>query len=156
MKENTFLKIVVVALLGINIAVISFLLIGRKHHHKQRGPAAHIIEKLQLNKPQQEQYQLLIKDHRKNIDKYDSINITLKADLYRLSLNANPDSAGIEAILKAIGQNQISIERTHAQHLESIKKICSSDQKKNFDMLIEEFPKLFSRRPPHHENKHPH
>lgn len=156
MKEHNFLKIVIVILLGINIAVISFLLLSRKNHHRHRGPAGYIIEQLHLTKEQQAQYQLLISKHRADIAQYDRANIFLKTELYAMSLGSHPDSIGMAKILGQIGQNQIAIEEIHLVHLSGIQKICGPEQKKNFDLLIKEFPELFSRKNPLAGHKHPH
>jgi hypothetical protein len=156
MKEHTFLKIVVIILLCINIGVINIMLIGRKKHHRHRGPAKQIIEQLELNKEQQEEYQQLILGHRADIEQYDLANINLKTDLYAMGLGDTVDSIRINEILFKIGQNQIAIEKIHLAHLADIKKLCTPVQKKNFDLLIKKFPEMFGRKISHPDHKPPH
>lgn len=156
MEKQKFITISVIALLLLNIGTLGFLFVsGPKQGHRppphgRPEPREIIIEKLHFDEQQIEAYELLIREHRKQIDAVDEKIRDTKNSLYAL-LNSN-DSSSKDSLIIALGNYQKEIETTHFNHFAGIKKLCKPNQKSDFEELSEELSRLFSKPPrPRHE-----
>ncbi len=156
MEKQKLITISVIALLLLNIGTLGFLFVsGPKQGHRppphgRPEPREIIIEKLHFDEQQIEAYELLIREHRKQIDAVDEKIRDTKNSLYAL-LNSN-DSSSKDSLIIALGNYQKEIETTHFNHFADIKKLCKPDQMDDFEELTKELSRLFSKPPrPEHE-----
>lgn len=151
MKKTTLLTIGLSVLIILNIALLFTVYGGHRHEHagmgmRGREPKDVIIDKLQFNQDQVQQYEALIKEHRKSINRLDSEIRENKHKLYNL-LGTDYKASEKDTIIAGINFCQKQIEETHFSHFESIKKLCTPQQKKLFDSLVPELPELFGPGP---------
>jgi protein CpxP len=145
----------VIALLFLNVSTLGFLIFSKSHVNNARNhtrPATIIIEKLHFDQNQQVEYQKLIQWHRSQINDFDQQIRNSKNELYLQLLQSEPNVKTKDSLIAVIANCQQQIENTHFKHFEDIKKLCNTDQLKDFDALTCELSKLFSGKPkPRHD-----
>lgn len=117
------------------------------HGPNPERPKKIIIEKLHFDEHQINAYEVLIKEHRRQINEQDYQIMKLKNELYsHLSMDEN--AALTDSITHKVADIQQEIERIHYAHFMAIKKLCKPEQKRDFDALSAELAKIFSHKPP--------
>jgi len=153
MTKTRILAILVVVVVLLNAATLTFILIGKSHGPKHHGPMENgprniIIEKLNFDDEQTALYDGLIKKHYSAIVEKDSLMLVARNALY--SQLITQDSTEVEMQLNAIGQLQKEVETVHFLHFQELKALCSEEQLPAFKKLTEELSVFFgSARPPH-------
>lgn len=139
--------ILIIIILLISNAISAFLLFSnpRNGMHKNEGPREYIIEKLDLNSDQVQQYDSLIEWHRSSVRNAEEHLFSLKSLLYS-SIDKNNDS--VDSIINAINSIHNDIEKIHVQHFRDIEKICTAEQKDKFKSLSLELSSLFKPKRP--------
>lgn len=157
MEKQKLVTFSILTLLVINLGTLGFLLFSgpKKGHFPPDGgrpkPKEIIIEQLHLDAQQQADYEVLIRQHRKQIGATeDKIRIT-KNELYSLLNSTTVDATKKDSLVNALGQYQKEIELIHFNHFNDIKKLCKPEQLEDFDGLTEELSRLFSKP---HPRKH--
>jgi hypothetical protein len=137
-KKNNILKIGLIALIGLNIFLLSNKYFNGNHPPNHERTDKFVIKELKLNDDQIKQYRILVNQHQDSIQKlinegkklrnnyfsllkYDSINVILKNDY-----------------LFKIKSNQQQIEEITFNHFYELKRILNREQKIKFDDIIEE------------------
>lgn len=142
MNKTKFLTIAVILLLGINLTTL-FLIFSRPPRPEQyRDPKNIIVEKLEFNNEQIKQYDVLIEEHKKNINLADIKLKSLKNELYKTL--ATDKFSLKDSLINQISIVQREIENIHYEHFEAIKKICKSEQIEYFNDLTTELSRIFS------------
>ena len=153
MNKTRILSILVIALIVLNIVLISVFVIKKPHHpphhRKHEGPKNVIIKKLHFDDTQISAYEALIKAHRTKIHSKDLELRKAKKELYFL-LNKN-DSNKIDSLISNINNVQKEIEVLHFNHFLDIKKLCKENQLNHYNELTHELARLFA--PPHMQKK---
>jgi hypothetical protein len=145
-KLRLITYIAIFLLIG-NLLLIGFLFFNKPKPPMHEGPKAIIIERLHFEAGQIEAYEALIKVHRKQIGEKESEILALKTSLY--GTIAEPYRlAEKEYIEKTLAELQIEIEEIHYQHFLDIKKLCRNNQRDDFNALMKDVAKLFSRPKP--------
>lgn len=155
MKKTTLLSIALVILVVLNLGLMGTIFFGPKHgpHGRHDGkmrperemgrrPREIIIQNLGFNNTQVQQYDALIKTHREKIDTLDKGIRDTKQKLYAL-LQSDFKPANRDSLIAQINVYQKQIEETHFNHFQDIKNICTPQQKKSFEVMAPEFPRLF-------------
>lgn len=145
MNKIKLLTIAVIGLLILNFLVLGFLFFNKPPHppRMDEGPKNIIIQKLNFNEKQIEDYKKLIEQHQATLrDIKNEIGET-KQLLYQ-QLNTN-DTLKTNQLENKLGQLQVKIEETHFQHFLHIKKLCRPNQLKNYTELTEELAQLFNQ-----------
>ena len=156
MKKTTLLTGALIVLVILNLTLIGSIFFGHHPHEGMGGPDGPgrgrpreiIIEALQFTQEQIKQYDILIKQHRSEVDALDKAIRENKQKLYTL-LQQNYTVKEKEGLISEINKLQRQIEETHFTHFEAIKKLCNNQQKAEFENMAPEFPKMFAPRPPH-------
>lgn len=155
MDKFKLLSISVVLLLLINLGML-FYIIRTPHNnqHERRhheSPKNIIIQKLQFDEAQQQEYEKQIHWHRKTI-------LNLEHQIHqtknRLYLNLTSTQSNIkqkDSLIHQLGNLQMRVETTHFKHFQDIKSICKPNQLERFNALTKELASLFAG--PKH--KHP-
>lgn len=151
MSKLKFLTLLSVLLAIINIALISFFLFRPHHRGHQNEPKKYIIEQLNLDKEQVVQYDVLITAHQKERKTLNKKVMELRNQLYSAALKEADPSKKNEILtqLKSVHQD---LELLHLGHFEELKKICRTEQGKQFDALVDELTRLFVAK--HQKKKH--
>ncbi|MEO9475895.1 MAG: hypothetical protein ABJG41_10180 [Cyclobacteriaceae bacterium] len=149
-RKLKLLTIGVLALIAINLALISFIILGPKlaaAKYKRQGDAKNIenkdkgarflIRELDLSKEQQQAFRALFKDHRKLRDSIDIAIKKNKALLIQSSIDAEANSMNQDSLIDVIGQFHKMQERAMVDHFSKMKAICTEDQVERLSRVIE-------------------
>ncbi|NQX85723.1 MAG: hypothetical protein HRT67_07430 [Flavobacteriaceae bacterium] len=144
MNRKYFYLLIIGLLLMSNFLTL-FFVITKKHKRSDDVPKSIIIEKLNLDKQQIVDYELLIDQHKKDIKTKDNSIIQLKKELYSL-LHNDSNKIHVDSLTSKIGSIQKQIETIHFNHFKDIKSICNSLQIKKFNELVDELERIFSNK----------
>lgn len=135
------LKIAVISLILINLATFSFFFFMAPPPPKQ-APKQIIIEKLNLDAQQIEDYEFLIARHQTAIKPAEERICAARNELYVL-LKAETSPVEIENATQQITTIQYEIETIHFNHFLALKNSCKTNQLENFYDLTSELESLF-------------
>lgn len=109
----------------------------------------HIIQQLELDEKQIQQYEQLIQRHRAAIHPLEHEITRTKKRLIQTLIVEQSESFTDSLTLK-IGQLQHEIERAHLLHFQQIHKLCKPNQQVKFQQLVTELDAIFGpEKPPH-------
>lgn len=151
MKKNKLLILSVIVLITINLVLVAFILFRAPHHPKHGGPRNIIIERLQFDNNQIDQYDVFIKKHRSDITSIEEQILTNKNQLYSLLQEEKVDTLKRDSLIALISELHIQIENVNFNHFGEIKSLCTPEQLNDFNLLVNEIAQLFS---PHAKPKH--
>ena len=155
MSKIKLLYGIIALLLFLNLSLLVFIFTqGKPNDHERthhRNPKELIVNQLQFNETQVEQFEESVRWHRSHIKKLDDSIRLVRSELYRLLPSSAPDLERKKTLLQQFAALQLKVEETHWQHFSEIKLICRPDQLKEYNKLTEQLMQLFSRggRPPH-------
>ncbi|WP_300565593.1 hypothetical protein [Flavobacterium sp.] len=147
MNKSKFLFVLVIAMLLINIVIISFTLSDHRPPFFGKGkemPREIIIKKLGFDKKQIAAYDVLIDAHKKRIKWLNDSIRAKKNQLYSHLKNNTIQTKQNDSLISEIANYQIQIETTHFNHFIDIKKICNKEQLEKYNALTFELAQLFS------------
>lgn len=152
MERTRLLTISVIGLLLLNIGSLGFLFLngpkaGGMLHGGRPQPKEIIIDQLQFDTNQQQEYEKLIRWHRGKIDELDSAIRETKNELYSILGEDKIDENAKARLITRLNEYQKQVEETHFKHFEDIKKLCKPEQKEQFKALTEELSRIFAPRP---------
>lgn len=140
----------ILGLLVLLIVCNGFLFYRLSQHpkppHRNDGPREFIAATLQFNDSQMKAYDVLIQDHRFNIQQTDDSIRQLKETLFSQFTQTDPIRR--DSFLTAINSLQMKIEMIHWEHLKQIEALCLPEQQKNWLELEKHMAALFVK-PPH-------
>jgi len=152
MDNTKFFKIVILVLLLINIATLTFMwsTSQRPQNLQPRPPdvGEFLTQKLQLTEAQQKQFEALKQAHHEKVETLRENNKKLHNDFFDLLKQPNIDTTTINMAADAIMMNQKAIEMATFYHFEEVRSICTPDQQKMFDEVIKEALRMMSPPPP--------
>jgi UDP-glucose 6-dehydrogenase len=144
MNKSKLNTIIVIGLLLSNIILVCFILFKKPPHPMRPKPREIIIEKLGFDENQVAAYDVIIKEHQKNIRNKEEQIMNVKKQLYFLVGN-NIENNLKDSLITQLGNLQMDIENIHYSHFVEIKKICKPEQMERFNQLLDEIAILFSR-----------
>ncbi len=155
MKKETLLTTAVIALLLLNFGTLGYLFLQRPPHDRPGGPRKldrEIVETLQLNAAQQQQFEQLKTAHHEQMqtsdrayrDALDNYFALLKNDSF---VPARRDS--LQAVLSQIQKDRVTVT---FQHFSDLKALCSPEQRPHFAELL---PNLMQVMLPRREQQGP-
>ena len=153
MSKINFLTIAVVLLLLLNAGTLVFMFRMHTSHtetsqRRGEGPAAFIIEALQLDAQQQQQFAGLRKEHQQAIRAVHEEDRRLHDAYFDLLKTDHPDRAKVDSLALLIGAEENLLSKTTFEHFEKLRALCRDDQKKLFDATIDEISHRMAL-PPH-------
>lgn len=137
---NKKAKITIGLLVFLNLVLMAFLFFGKPKHPKHKAPKDIIIEKLNFDKNQQEDFKLLIVDHSTKAKELQNQIANYKTQLYK---EINYSTKYNDSISRLIGEKFEELEKLHYNHFIGIKNICREDQKESFKDLAEQLHTIF-------------
>jgi protein CpxP len=144
MNKFKLLSICCIALLLINLALLTFVLSTKPTPHNGDRNRNIIIEKLQFTKLQIEQYDELIMQHRGQMQQATKELNLKRKDLYIL-LNYAKNTSKKDSIVADIAKEESNIERINYEHFLAIKVICTPSQLKSFNELTKKMAEMFDK-----------
>jgi Spy/CpxP family protein refolding chaperone len=162
MNKLRFLSIIAVLLLVLNGGTLIYLL--REQGMEDRPPhpgndaADFIIEKLQLDDQQQQQFAGLRQQHRNTIHEAQDEDRRLHDLYFSLLKTDSPDKATVDSVSALMANQRSIIETATFTHFQQLRKLCREDQKKHFDMIINEIARRIGgpKGPPPPPGRPPH
>ena len=149
MNKTRLLTLAVLALLAINMGLLTFLFFGKPPRPPrggaaggQDGPKQVIIDKLHLGEKQVARYEVLIEQHRASLKPLNEEIQETKSRLY--ATLANEVITDKDSLIDRLGDLQMQIENVHYEHFLEIKKLCTHQQMADFKALSGELAKYFA------------
>lgn len=155
MSNKRLVTIAMVVLILSNAALLIFLINGKKHHNaedRNHDPKEWIVSSLEFDTQQERAYEALIENlHRDMGVKRDQLRHA--KDKLFTSLIGMDNIQAEKFAMKEVEQIQHEIQLLELNHFKSIKALCNEDQKRKFDGIVYDIPKIFF--PQHPKGKMP-
>jgi Spy/CpxP family protein refolding chaperone len=152
MDNSKFLKTVIIILLLINIATLGFMW----SNHFSQGAPPHmrvdtfmfLTRELQLDDKQKEQYEQLRNEHHRAAEEIQHKSRELHDALFKMLHAPSADSALVNHAVNDISANQQQLELLTFYHFQKVRAICSPEQQKRFDEVIQDALRMMAPKPP--------
>lgn len=174
MEKDKFLVVTVVILFILNLFTLGYVLYGRgepigqmfgndgpgpeerfddgrgpdRRGPENRKPDMMIISRLKLDPEQVMKFEELKREHRKQTEDLLFRGKKQRDEYFSLLKNDTPDTVRASQLLDQIGQNQKELDRATFSHFMKLRELCNADQKKLFDVFIEELAASLKQPPP--------
>jgi Spy/CpxP family protein refolding chaperone len=146
-----------VLLIILNIVIVSFVWFAPHALHRERdhgGPAKFIIQELNFNQTQREQFEKLKDEHHNLMMMINERDRHIHDALFELVKNGHDSMAISDSLINQIAENRKQIESVTYHHLAAVRKICTAAQQKKFDTMIHDLMTRIGGAPPTpHENQ---
>jgi protein CpxP len=116
--------------------------------HMEGGPRERIISELKFSPDQIDLYEDLIDKHKTSMNELREKGREIRDQYFDLLKQEQVDQKVYSDLTVSIGNNQAEIEKVTFEHFKSVRNLCSLEQKKKFDEIINEVLKGMAR-PPH-------
>jgi len=157
MKNSKTIGVAVIVLAIMNLSLLVFLWYGHKHNQRLlagtgagSGGAGNglvvLTSKLGLSEGQKEQLEIFRREHFRKMEPLRRQSHETRSKLHAL-WSSGGTSEQIDSLTARIGELQAQIEKTTFNHFSDIRSICSPDQKRIFDQIIQDVLKQGDRRP---------
>jgi len=155
LRNHKLLLLVISVLLIANIGLLYFFVFN-KPQKTQRPPIANPIEKVRkdvgLNDQQTALYDSLRSNQFKNMKPLFQDLTKSKEDFFSLIYQPNVSDSVLTAYLSKIGESQTALDLSTFRYFQSIKALCTEEQKPKMDTVIKQIVKRIinngARRPP--------
>ena len=142
LKDTKVLVGIIIALVVINIATLSFIWFAQPRTVKKKlsDEQGHRVErflqrKLDLTERQSQLFREARHNHfRATKDQVETIRRDRK-NLMKL-LAQDTHSAEVEELMSKISRTQIELERASFEHMQQLRSFCNEDQRPQFDSLV--------------------
>jgi hypothetical protein len=148
MNKLHFYKWLIFGLLFSNLILLGLWLYTPSFFTGETSPRAKVIATLSFDSRQINEYDRLIKEHRKSIHAIDLQIRRFKHQLYAHLLDSSVNTNSIDSLIREINLCQYKIEYIHFAHFYSIKKLCRPNQMHKFQMLSQQIGRIFAPHPP--------
>ena len=141
MKKNWIITIVVLLML-LNVASLGFMwwtnsprANDRKEHKKI---STFVVQELQLDAKQQDEYENLMKLHHQEMRKAERILMNARDKFFDHLSDVKPDSNSVKADALKIGEAETEMNLITIRHFQALKAICNEQQQKKLESLMKE------------------
>jgi len=153
MDSNRFLKIVIVALLFINLGTLSFIWMQQgKQGAPGPPPRGSVFEflthELKLSEQQQQQYEQMRDEHHATVEGLQKNSRQLHRQYFELLHGNLADSIQVNSMADSIASIQKQIDLITFYHFQKVRTICTPEQQKKFDEVIDEALYMMAPPPP--------
>src|ERR1043165_9750366 len=118
---------------------------GPPHDH---DPAEFISSQLRFTDQQKDQFQKLRDSHQHSVRKFEEENHQLRKKFFDLLKADNVNLTEADSLATAIGNHQKEIELATFRHFNSLKSICTDEQKKKFNDILDDLMHMMRPPPP--------
>ena len=150
MNNPKLLKIAIIALLLLNLATMSFMLL----HRPLMGPAHrgeetynYLVHEINMTEDQQNQYKKLRDEHHESMERLQEKSREMHNAFFKLLQNPSSDSMQVKLMCDSITGNQLKIEMLTFDHFKKVRTLCTPQQQKKFDEIIQETLKRMAPKP---------
>jgi periplasmic protein CpxP/Spy len=148
-SKLNWLAIAVIFLAAVNLVFLGYIWLERKDETKifqqPHDARDYLVKQLRLNDVQEKQFDSLRKGHFEQMKTDREEMRRLKDDLFSQLKNGN--GSGENGIARQIGEVQSRIDLNTFRHFASLRAICTEEQKKRFDEIIEDVLRNMGRGP---------
>jgi protein CpxP len=154
MDNSKFLKIIIAILVLLNIGTQTFIWTSHHHgmpppHQMGRGDAGRfLVHELKMTDEQQKQFEELRNEHHNKVEDIRERGRTLHEHFFDLLQNPSTDASNVQQAADSIAANQKQIELVTFEHFRKVRAICTPEQQKRFDEVIDEALQMLDPRPP--------
>lgn len=145
MKKEMFYRVVIIILLLLNLGTLGFLWVSNNREHTQeRGhrppprPDGIIINRLQLDEQQQEQFFAFRDEHHEQMVAIQRESSRLHKDLFALLQQPDADTTIKDSLLAHIQVLNLRKEEVTFHHFQQLRSILKPGQLGKFDELVED------------------
>ncbi len=149
--KNKLLIWLVILLLLANAATITMFWLGRaKHPPQPKGsPKDFLITELKLDAKQQEQLEVLVKEHRQAAEELRGKTKEAKEAFFGLLKQTNVTDSTKQAAAKAVSVTTEELDLLTLDHFQKIRALCNAEQQQKFDKIIGQVTMMMGQpRPP--------
>jgi periplasmic protein CpxP/Spy len=150
--KNKILTGLVIVLLVANAATITMFWLNRKPQQPpmQKGtPQEFMVKELLLDAKQQEQLQILVKEHRQAAEQLRGKTKQAKEQLFELLKQPAVSDSTKQAAAKAVSVITEELDLLTLNHFQKVRAICNPGQQQKFDDIINEVVRMIGQpRPP--------
>lgn len=141
MKRETFLTLVIVALLLLNFGTLGYLFLGKQHGPGKFPPPGGrvgnlLMEQLQFTGEQKKSFEQLRYDHRTAMNKLDEQNKDLLVAYLELLKDESVNAATKDSLEKQMAAIQTQKADITLNHFKQVKQLLTPEQQKRFNDLI--------------------
>lgn len=146
MKIKLLLPLII-GLIVSNGLLVGFFITKKPQHPNKQNPKEIVIQILQFDSTQIEDYNQLISEHQKLTRNMEDDLKTNKKELFQL-LNNKTVSNRSDSLINIIAVTHGKIEKLHYQHFIEIRNICNPNQLERYNELTNELINIFRKKPP--------
>lgn len=148
-SKNKLLTWLVLLLIVANaITIIMFWVNKKQSPPPNPAPNEFLIKELRLDKFQQEQLDILVKEHRGQVQAIRGKLREAKDKLFSIVKIPETSDSVKHAAAADISKLTEEIDLLTLAHFQKVRKICTPEQQKKFDELIGEVTAMMAPRPP--------
>ena len=136
-KNKLLTWLVVLLLIANAITITMFWLSRSKPPQPMRAtPQNFLVESLKLDAKQQEQLEVLVKEHRQGAEQLRMKTKDSKEALFDLLKQPNVSDSTKQAAAKAVSVTTEELDLLTLNHFQKVRALCNSEQQKKFDEII--------------------
>lgn len=141
---NKQAKLIIVALLLVNIMLLVTLYVGKPAQNQFNRPKELIIERLGFEEMQISDFEGLVVEHFTEVRKVQSEIRAYKQEINSDLLLENPEMN--DSLNNLLSNCFKKMEELHFKHMRDIKDICNPEQKLIFNKMVPELGEIFGPR----------
>lgn len=149
--KNKLLTWLVVLLLIANAATITMFWLGKRRQEGQspKGtPQNFLVSELKLDAKQQEQLNLLVKEHRQAVGQLREKIKGAKDHLFDLIKETNVTDSVKKSAAAAVSVITEEIDLLTLNHFQQVRKLCMAEQQQKFDEIIHQVTSMMGQQRP--------
>lgn len=150
--KNKLLVWLVVFLLVANAATIAMFWLNKKPNQSatpNNAPKDFLIKELQLDTKQQEQLEVLVKEHRAAAQQLRRKTKEAKESFFDLLKQANVTDSVKQTAAKVVSAITEELDLLTLNHFQKIRSLCTAEQQTKFDEIIHQVTSMMGQpRPP--------
>jgi hypothetical protein len=141
-SKNRIWGLAVLLLVLVNIAtLVTFWIMRGRNPLNQEGPRKEVVDfivtELKLDSSQKKQFIFLKEEHQQQIRTIKDSIRKAKDDLFGLLKDPNASEESIASASKITAALEAEIDQVTFRHFQKLRKICSPEQQKKFDEIID-------------------
>ncbi len=148
--KNKLLTGLVVLLLLANAATITMFWMGKaKHPPPPKGsPQEFLVKELKLDAKQQEQLEVLVKEHRQSAEILRGKTREAKEFFFDLLKQQNVTDSAKQTAAKAVSSITEELDLLTLNHFQKVRSLCTTEQQQKFDEIIKEVTGMIGQQRP--------
>jgi Spy/CpxP family protein refolding chaperone len=150
--KNKLLVWLVVLLLVANAATIAMFWLNKKPNQSPKpnnAPKEFLIKELKLDTKQQEQLEVLVKEHRAGAQLLRRKTKEAKESFFDLLKQANVTDSAKQTAAKTVSAITEELDLLTLNHFQKIRSLCTTEQQTKFDEIIHQVTSMMGQqRPP--------